>query len=42
MCSGYIGSNIQFDPTAAEFPIEITVNMTNVPAFAKSMASSRR
>ena len=34
-CSGYIGSNIQFDPCKAAFPIEITVNMTNVPAYAK-------
>jgi len=35
MCSGYIGSDIRFDPASAEFPLEITVNMTNVPAFAK-------
>ena len=35
-CSGYIGSNISFDPEKVAFPIEITVNMTNVPAYAKA------
>jgi ubiquitin-conjugating enzyme E2 C len=34
-CSGYIGSDISFDPEKAKFPMEITVNMTNVPAYAK-------
>ena len=34
-CSGYIGSDIGFDPVQATFPIEITVNMANVPAYAK-------
>ena len=34
-CSGYIGSNIEFDPDAVTFPIEITVNIINVPAYAK-------
>jgi len=35
-CSEYIGSDMGFDPAAAEFPLEITVNMMNVPAFAKT------
>jgi ubiquitin-protein ligase len=35
-CSGYIGSDIRFDPDKVTFPIEITVNMTNVPAYAKT------
>jgi ubiquitin-conjugating enzyme E2 C len=34
-CSEYIGSDIGFDPAGAKFPMEITVNMVNVPAFAK-------
>jgi ubiquitin-conjugating enzyme E2 C len=34
-CAGYIGSDIRFDPKEAAFPIEITVNMINVPAYAK-------
>ncbi|MCL2606998.1 MAG: hypothetical protein FWD92_00340 [Methanomassiliicoccaceae archaeon] len=34
-CSGYIGSDIVFDPNEVSFPIEITVNMTNIPAYAK-------
>jgi len=34
-CSGYIGSDIRFDPEEAIFPMEITVSMTNVPAYAK-------
>ena len=34
-CSGYIGSNICFDPDDVLFPMEITVNMANVPAYAK-------
>jgi ubiquitin-protein ligase len=34
-CSGYIGSNIEFDINEVVFPMEITVNMTNVPAYAK-------
>ncbi|MDR0778235.1 MAG: hypothetical protein LBE48_02190 [Methanomassiliicoccaceae archaeon] len=34
-CSGYIGSNITFDPGIAEFPVEITVFMSNIPAYAK-------
>jgi ubiquitin-conjugating enzyme E2 C len=38
-CAGYIGSNITFDPEKAEFPIEITVNMVNIPAYAKSGAN---
>jgi len=35
-CSGYLKCDIPFDPASAEFPLEITVNMTNVPAFAKA------
>ncbi|MCL2786556.1 MAG: ubiquitin-conjugating enzyme E2 [Methanomassiliicoccaceae archaeon] len=35
-CSGYIGSEIPFDPNEAVFPVEITVNMENVPAYAKT------
>jgi len=35
-CSGYIGSDITFDPEKAVFPMEITVNMINVPAYAKT------
>ncbi|MCL2712088.1 MAG: ubiquitin-conjugating enzyme E2 [Methanomassiliicoccaceae archaeon] len=34
-CAGYIGSDIRFDPDEVTFPIEITVRMTNVPAYAK-------
>ncbi|MCL1983851.1 MAG: hypothetical protein FWG58_00445 [Methanomassiliicoccaceae archaeon] len=34
-CSGYIGSDIRFNIDEAEFPIEMTVSMTNVPAYAK-------
>ena len=34
-CSGYIGSYIRFNPAKVTFPVEITVNMTNVPAYAK-------
>ncbi|MCL2142810.1 MAG: hypothetical protein FWH44_00915 [Methanomassiliicoccaceae archaeon] len=35
-CSGYIGYDIEFDPGKVTFPMEITVNMTNVPAYAKT------
>jgi len=35
-CSGYIGSDIWFDPGKVVFPMEITVNMANVPAYAKA------
>ena len=34
-CSGYIGSKIRFDPNEVVFPVEITVNMINVPAYAR-------
>jgi len=34
-CSGYIGSDIRFDPNDVLFPMEITVNMVNIPAYAK-------
>ena len=34
-CSGYIGSNICFSPDEVKFPVEITVHMSNVPAYAK-------
>jgi len=34
-CSGYIGCDIGFDMNEAVFPIEITVYMTNVPAFER-------
>lgn len=35
-CSGYIGSNISFRTDEVSFPVEITVFMTNVPAYAKA------
>ena len=34
-CSGYIGSDIRFDPDEITFPMEITVNMRDVPAYEK-------
>ena len=35
-CSGYIGCDINFDPMKVDFPVEITVRMMNVPAYAKT------
>jgi len=35
-CSGYIGCNIDFDINEVVFPIEITVHMSNVSAYAKT------